>query len=281
PVAADAPPAKAKVVGGAVLIERGVDMRLRGIPAGRFTMGSPANEAGRYDREGPQHEVRFAQGFWMGETEVTQGQWRKVMGNNPSYFDSCGDDCPVENVTWYEAVTFANKLSALAGFEECFELNGEEVTFKGPSCSGYRLPTEEEWEYAARAGTSAAYWSGGSESDLARVGWYAGNSDSKTHAVKGKAANAWGLHDVHGNVWEWTLSPRTDNYTGRDAGIDIAPLRSGAAATASGGVRRVIRGGGYGDTARNARSACRGTRNPVDRSRYQGFRVLLPVAPSS
>ncbi len=291
PVEADVPPATTpppppptdpKVAAGAVLTDRGIGMRFRGIPSGRFTMGSPADEAGRYDREGPQHEVRFAKGFWLGETEVTQAQWRQVMGDNPSHFSACGDDCPVENVNWYQAMAFTNKLSALAGLEECFELAGEEVTFRGPSCSGYRLPTEEEWEYAARAGTSTAYWSGSTESDLARVGWYSGNSDRKTHAVKDKAqANAWGLHDVHGNVWEWTLSPWIDAHAGRSGGINVDPLRPDAAATAPGGVGRVVRGGGYWSTARSARSACRVSGDPDDRNQNQGFRVLLPVAPSS
>ncbi len=219
--------------------------------------------------------MRLAKGFWMGETEVTQAQWREVMGTSPSYFRSCGDDCPVENVTWYEAVVFTNKLSALAELEECFEVSGQEVSFKGPSCSGYRLPTEEEWEYAARAGTATAYWSGGEENDLARVGWYDGNSDDKTHAVKGKPANAWGLHDVHGNVWECTLSPGTDNYAGRDGGIDVDSLRPDA----PGGVWRVMRGGGFRYPARFARSAFRLDWKPGGRSGSLGFRVLLPVAP--
>ncbi len=144
------------------------------------------------------------------------------------------------------------------------------------------MPTEEEWEYAARAGTSTAYWSGGTEGDLDRVGWYRGNSDGKTHAVKSKAAaNAWGLHDVHGNVWEWTLSPWPADYADRGDGLDVDPLRSGAtAAAAAGGVWRVFRGGGYGSTARVARSAYRNSRLPVDRNWNLGFRVLLPVAPS-
>ncbi len=206
-------------------------------------MGSPEGEKGRYDDE-TLHEVTLTRGFWMGETEVPQGQWRALMGNNPSGDTGCGDDCPVGRVNWYEAVAFANALSSRVELDECYELAtckgkaGEglecgEVRFRG-LCRGYRLPTEAEWEYAARAGTTTRYWSGDDEKDLARVGWYAGNSGNRSHRVTEKAApNPWGLHDMHGNVWEW-VSDWSGPYSWREQRDPAGPPS---------GENRVIRGG--------------------------------------
>ena len=142
-------------------------------------MGSPSGESNR-DSDEKQHRVTLTREYYMQTTEVTQGQWRKVMGSNPSKFTNCGDNCPVEKVSWEDCQQFIQKL------------NGMEGTRK------YRLPTEAEWEYAARAGTTGAY-----AGDLDAMAWYDDNSGGKTHAVGGKSPNAWGLYDMHGNVYEW------------------------------------------------------------------------------
>jgi len=142
-----------------------------------------------------------------------------------------------------------------------------------------RLPTEEEWEYACRAGSETRYWSGDGEDDLDRVGWYDKNSEGRTHRVGEKPANPWGLYDLHGNVWEWTLSTRTD-YSDREAGIAVDPSAidpADLAALPGGG--RVIRGGSCWNEARRARSGYRVWGDPETEIRNQGFRVLLPVAP--
>ena len=231
------------------------------IAAGTFTMGSPSGETGRASDEGPQHPVTISRAFWLKSTEVTQDEWRSVMGNNPSGFSSCGGSCPVESVSWLEAVDYLNRSSRSEGLQECYP-NGDGSGFLGLSCTGYRLPTEAEWEYAARAGTTTAYWSGTSESDLARAGWYSANSGSTTHPVAQKAANAWGLYDVHGNVWEWVH----DWY---------GPYGSGAATNPTGastGSFRVNRGGSWSYDAQYCRSADRNGNTPGDRDYYLGFR---------
>jgi len=244
------------------------------VEKGKFEMGSPTSEEGRYDAE-TQHTVTLTRSFYLKATEVTQGEWRALMGNNPSSFSSCGDDCPVEQVSWYDALAYSNALSRLEGSKECYDLSGcsgtpgkkgyscpDDLSFK-LSCEGYRLPTEAEWEYAARAGTGTRFSSGDAESDLGKAGWYEGNSGSKTHAVGQKAANAWGLYDMHGNVWEWTWdwygdypSKATDPVGGK---------------TGSG---RVLRGGGWGSGARGCRAAIRGYYSPSYRGGLLGFRPV-------
>jgi formylglycine-generating enzyme required for sulfatase activity len=154
------------------------------IPDGEYMRGSPGNEPGRGSDEGPQHRVILTRGFHMQTTEVTQGQWRSVMGNNPSGFQS-GDDYPVENVSWNDVQAFIRKL------------NGME------SGVSYRLPTEAEWEYAARAGSRTRFYFGDDEGRLKDYAWYDANSSLRTQPVGRKKPNAWGLYDMHGNVWEW------------------------------------------------------------------------------
>ena len=210
------------------------------VPAGRFTMGSPESEAGRHSDE-VQHEVTLTQGFWMMEHEVTQGEWQAVMGSNPSDFSSCGPTCPVETVSWSEAVEFAQRVSARDG-----------VT--------YRLPTEAECEYAARGGQSQLY--AGSD-DVGAVGWYDDNSGRKTHPVCEKQRNAYGLCDMSGNVYEW-VSDRYGDYPG---GSVTDPQG------ASSGSLRVERGGGWNDSARLARVALRYGFDPADRDVRLGFRL--------
>ncbi len=161
------------------------------IPAGNFLMGG--NER---NGEKPVHRVEL-ESFAIGKYPVTQKQWQAVMGNNPSYFDAV-DDCPVEQVSWDDAQEFIKKLNALTGQE-------------------YRLPTEAEWEYACRAGSTGRWCFGDDKSLLEQYAFIGKNSDGTTHPVGKKKANAFGLHDMHGNVWEWVQDRWHDNYEGAPA----------------------------------------------------------------
>jgi len=168
-------------------------MKFKLIPAGKFTMG------GLLPIEGDDaHEVTLTKPFKMGVHEVTQAQYEQVMGSNPSKFE--GADNPVENVSWLEALEFCRKLSALPAEKAAGNV--------------YRLPTEAEWEYACRAGTTTQFSFGDDDSDLGDYAWYADNSDDKTHPVGSKQPNAWGLYDMHGNVWEWCLDWHGDYPSG-------------------------------------------------------------------
>lgn len=214
------------------------------IPPGSFMMGSTNGE-----NEKPVHEVTINYSFYMGKYEVTQAQWQSVMGNNPSHFKDCGGNCPVEQVSWDDAQNFINKL------------NESNDGFR------YRLPAEAEWEYACRAGTTGDY-----AGNLNEMAWYSDNSGSKTHAVGGKQPNAWGLADMHGNVWEWCQDWYHETYYG-------AP--SDGSAWLSGGEQkyRVLRGGSWYDLANNTRSALRLWLAPDYRNYYYGlgFRVVAVV----
>ena len=222
------------------------------IAPGTFMMGSPENEPGRDDDE-THHEVTLTQGYYMQTTPVTQGQWTAIMGGNPSSFSDCGDDCPVDTVTWYDVKNFIEALNAI-------------------SVETYRLPTEAEWEYAARAGSTTAFagggimeTGGGYDPVLHRMGWYKFNSQYRTHPVAQKAPNAWGLYDMHGHVWEWVA----DGYGPYPASPAVDPKG------ASSGWTRVIRGGGLHNDARLCRSANRHY-YPPDRRYYSfGFRLVL------
>ena len=227
------------------------------INPGRFEMGSPADEELRYDNE-TQHEVVLTRAFLMKTTEVTQAEWSSVMGTNPSAHSGCSN-CPVEQVSWDDAVEYLNELSSRDGLQACYSGDG---IFSGLDCTGYRLPTEAEWEYAARATTR-----GPGYGDLDEVAWYDENSGFETHPTGTKAKNAWGLYDMIGNVWEWT----GDWYSEYPSGKVTDP-----AGPPSGG-DRVSRGGGWRNVARNARSANRGDYAPGRRSDYLGFRAVRTV----
>jgi formylglycine-generating enzyme required for sulfatase activity/tRNA A-37 threonylcarbamoyl transferase component Bud32 len=201
----------------------GVKLTLCWCPAGNFLMGSPSDEESR-DSDEAQHRVTLTKGFWMGKYEVTQGQWERVMGSNPSGFTSAGASAPVEQVSWDDCQEFIRKVNALV------------------SGGGFRLPTEAEWEYACRAGTTGPY-----AGNLDDLGWYGGNSDNTTHAVGRKKANAWNLYDMHGNVWEWC----SDWHGEYPSGGVSDPTGPGS------GSFRVIRGGSWDDGARICRSAIR------------------------
>ena len=246
--------------GGIVKGALGVEMVE--IPAGRFAMGSPASEDGRFDSE-QRHEVVISRPFLAGKHEVTQGLWKAVMGSNPSRFDRCGEDCPVEKVSWHDAVAFCNRLSEREGLTPAYRISGDNVTWDR-SARGYRLPTEAEWEYACRAGTATRFHTGDADSDLGRAGWYDENSGGKTHPAGGKRPNAWGLHDMHGNVWEWCWDWYGD-YPERTVTDPAGP---------SGGSYRVYRGGSWNYDARNCRSAFRRGAPPGRRNDKFGFRLF-------
>lgn len=269
------------------------------IPAGSFVQGSSPDEVGRRSDE-TMRRVQLTRPFWMQTTEVTVAQWRDVMGSDPSFF-VCGDTCPVELVSWHDAILFLNRASRLAGLTPCYSIreqqgrpgvgcyNGVEnegwcagdykaarVTYK-PSCDGYRLPTEAEWEYAARAGVTE-----GRYGPLDRIAWMQGNTPKDCEAL-GKRQynarrrarevgckqptarlqpNAWGLYDMLGNVSEWVW----DADDVRDALVVVDP-RSDE------GARRVFKGGGWLNIAEDVRFGVRELDVPSERSRLVGFRV--------
>jgi len=230
---------------------------MKWIPGGTFTMGSPTSESGRDDDES-QHSVTLTKGFLLMEHEVTQGEWASVMGSNPSRFTACGAICPVEQVSWLDAVGFANALSKKEGLTPVYTVSGESVTANWRS-NGYRLPTEAEWEYAARGGQSYVY-AGGSELDS--VGWASSNSGSTTHPGCRKTRNGYGLCDMSGNVWEWVW-----DWKGSYGGSATDP------AGPSAGSNRVSRGWGWYSDPEYARVADRFFNAPSYRGNNLGLRL--------
>ncbi|MFN9246495.1 MAG: formylglycine-generating enzyme family protein [Planctomycetota bacterium] len=236
-------------------ITNSIGMKLALIPKGSFVMGSPKNEDGRRENE-VQHEVTLTKDFYLGITEVTQAQYQKVMGENPSYFQGDkvqGDSSnhSVEQVSWEEAVEFCKRLSALPEERKAGRV--------------YRLPTEAEWEYACRAGTKSAYSFGDKRDSLDDYAWYGEKGDSKTHPVGQKKPNAWGLYDMHGNVWEW-CSDWYGDYANGAVSDPVGPRE---------GSLRVRRGGSWNLEAAICRSAYRYWGNPSRRFYYYGFRLAL------
>ncbi len=216
------------------------------IPAGEFMMGSPSGEEGRYDDEGPVHEVTINNPFYMGKYLVTQKQWKKVMGTNPSGFKD--EDRPVESVSWKDVQEFVQKLNEKEGADK------------------YRLPSEAEWEYACRAKTTTRYSFGDYESKLNEYAWYNKKSNSETHPVGQKNPNSWGLYDIHGNVWEWVQDRWHDNY--EEAPSDGSAWEDGSS------FNRILRGGGWGSDAGFCRSAIRAGFDVEYRAEAIGFRLL-------
>jgi formylglycine-generating enzyme required for sulfatase activity len=220
----------------------GIDLVLVEIPAGEFLMGSPA-EVGM-DHEHPQHRVAIIRPFYLGKYEVTQALWVKVMGSRPSYFK--GGDRPVESVSWNDVQKFIAELSAMTGQE-------------------FRLPTEAEWEYAARAGSDTRYYFGDDEDKLDKYAWYSDNSENRTHPVGQKMSNQFGLYDMLGNVWEWCADWYDESYYNVSAKDDPRGPASGR--------YRILRGGAWHYSAIGLRVANRYYKLPKHGYADIGFRI--------
>jgi formylglycine-generating enzyme required for sulfatase activity len=232
-----------------------IGMKLVLIPKGIFMMGSPETEKGRQENE-TQHEVTISKDYYLGVYEVTQAQYEKVMGKNPSHFQGAivgneNADLPVENVSWDDAVEFYKKLSELPDEKKAGRV--------------YRLPTEAEWEYGCRAGSKTAYTFDDEEGLLPEYGWFRRNSSQRTHTVGLLEPNAWGLYDMHGNVVEW-CSDWYGEYPKGAVSDPTGPRKGG---------NRVARGGSWYFDAAVCRSSIRYLGSPSDRFSRYGFRVAL------
>jgi formylglycine-generating enzyme required for sulfatase activity len=218
------------------------------IPSGSFIMGSLDNDLNAGNNEKPAHKVIISKPFYLGKYEVTQAQWEAVMGNNPSRFK--GSNNPIERVIWEEIQAFIQRLNQKEGHDR------------------YRLPTEAEWEYAARAGTTSMYSFGDNADSLGRYAWCGGNSGGVTHPVGQKESNAWGLYDMHGNVWEWVQDWYSDKYYSSSPPSDPRGPSSGS--------HRVERGGGWRGFTEDCRPAIRNHDTPdTRRIDIAGFRLAL------
>ncbi len=265
------------------------------LPEGEFTMGSPESEDGRYDDE-TQHKAEVAS-FYLCRTEVTVAQWRAVMNSNPSDSTYGGDDGhPVQRVSWNKACEFMNKLTArenevraqqdMVALTLCYEANGDSWVWEDRACTGFRLPTEAEWEYAARAGTETAYSFGDDEKDICRHGNIADELAKKIHgdwywtidcndkaanlaSVGSYQANPWGLFDMHGNVWEWVYDWYDEKYP------DMAQRGYSGP---GGGKFRVLRGGSFWGVPETARSAHRHGDEPTNEYWNVGLRCARGVS---
>jgi len=207
-------------------------------PPGQFMMGSPDNEKDRYPDEGPQSLVTIEQPFWLGKYPVTQSQWKAVMGNNPSHFK--GPDNPVEQVSWFDCKEFVNKLD----------------------CE-FDLPTEAQWEYGCRAGTTTRFFFGSKEEDLKQYGWYYDNSN-RTHPVGQLKPNPWGFYDIVGNTWQWCQDIYLSYPYRYTKLLDLLLPKDSS---------RILRGGSWYGNAYGCRSAYRGRYGPGGRYGYSGFRL--------
>ncbi|MDR1311554.1 MAG: formylglycine-generating enzyme family protein [Burkholderiaceae bacterium] len=228
-------------------VTNSLDMEFVLIPAGEFMMGSADDDPDADKDEKPAHRVTISQPFYLGRYEVTQAQWEAVTGKNPSKFK--GRSNPVGNVSWNDVQEFIERL------------NRKEGTKK------YCLPTEAEWEYAARAGTTTQYSFGNDKGNLGQHAWYKDNSGHKTHPVGQKQPNPWGLYDMHGNVWEWVQDWYDEIYYAKSSASDPRGPSEGS--------NRVLRGSSWDYDARSLRSAFRSYYSPEDRNECYGFRLAF------
>jgi formylglycine-generating enzyme required for sulfatase activity len=247
---------------GEKAITNSIGIELLLIRPGEFLMGSPDSDKDAHGHERPRHQVRITKAFYLGKYPVTQGQYQRLMGKNPSWFSKSGkgkgktgkedtSQAPVENVSWNDAVEFCKRLSEKEKRE-------------------YRLPTEAQWEYACRAGSQTRWCFGDEKAGLGEYGWFEGNSGRRTHPVGQKKPNAWGLYDMHGNVWEWCRDWWGKDYYPKSPADDPPGPQAGA--------RRVLRGGCWYIHAAHCRSAERFSFPPEIRGNCQGLRVSLAPA---
>lgn len=275
----------------------GISLKMVLIPPGEFLMGSTKQERTRWleeakgardgaaigtiPREAPQHRVRLTSPFYLAVHEVTQDQYRQVMGVNPSRFPVAGDakdagaerhtnDHPVDHVSWFDAIQFCNKLSRLEKRQPCYEVTGNRVTVVPGN--GYRLPSEAEWEHACRAGSATTYYPV-DEDKLGDYAWYGENSKKVSHAVGEKLPNGFGLYDMHGSIWEWCQDWHGPQYYEQhdSSGNVVDPFGPAK------GSNRVLRGGYWNSPARRCRSAYRYSGQPDYSDYYIGFRVASAV----
>ena len=242
---------------------------LTDISAGRFTMGSGDSSS--------RHRVTISHDYWMGSTEVTQAQFQRVMGFNPSHFstDKQAAKSPVEMVSWYDAVSFCNKLSDREGLLPVYRLSdikkaGNNIISARVTtdftANGYRLPTEAEWEFAARGGTKSQGFIYAGSNEVKDVAWIAGNSANQTHQVASKRPNELGLYDMSGNVWEW-CQDWYGPFSDQDQSNPMGPAS---------GTDRVYRGGSWYNYSSLAKTIYRGNYSPDIRLLTLGFRVMRP-----
>lgn len=227
------------------------------IPAGSFAMGAPDGEVEGFN-DALQHPVTLTRAFEVQTTEVTEGQYRDLMGATDAQKTGC-DDCPVVNVSWFQAVTYCNQLSKRRGLSPCYTVAGFDVQWKGLSCQGYRLPTEAEWEYAARAGTTGPRYG-----EVAEIAWIDVNSELRPQKVGQKRPNPWGLYDMLGNAFEWTW----DWMGPYPSGPQTDPVGP------PGGENRVFRGGSFKHPDVEARAAFRNGYGPGNQVEFIGFRCV-------
>ena len=248
------------------------------VPAGTYVIGTPGDEPGRQDDE-RMHTVVLTRPYWIAQAELTQSEWRALRADEPWQFAACGPTCPVESVPGLDIPEFLNARSCAEGLQECFWISGFGPMFTGLDCAGYRLPTEAEWEIAARAGSPYQLQSGPLteltcapvDPALDDVGWYCGNASGSPHPVRQKTPNGWGLYDVHGNVAEWTL----DGYETFSGGITTDPTGSGAA-------EKVVRGGSWDDDPQGSRLGARASLSQFNSGNGTvGFRLARTVRPDA
>jgi formylglycine-generating enzyme required for sulfatase activity len=242
------------------------------INGGTFLMGSAETEPGRGSNEGPQRWITV-KSFYIGKYEVTQEEYEEVTGTNPSHFR--GENLPVENVSWYDAIEYCNALSLREGLAPAYTIDKNLDLYHGQwwviwrsDADGYRLPTEAEWEYACRAGTATPWYSGDSVDD---AGWYRINSKSQSHSVGELVPNAWGLYDMHGNVWEMCWD-RHRSYSFVPRYSDPMEEEMYELGRIQGNIR-VSRGGCWDCLPRSLRSAARRWHSVFGKDRYMGFRI--------